>query len=123
MNGDQYYIKNVFLMIGFVILDSAASRGKTAYKKENGPTPYTSSAMGVARNNINRWQPPRRYIFPYSWLLLVYHFGIWTIMGHARFFQSCSYLFLRLRLCSSCLMYSLNWEISVLCRRKGLTRT
>ncbi|CAO2842247.1 unnamed protein product [Amaranthus hypochondriacus] len=39
--------------------DSAASRGKTAYKKENGPTPYTSSAMGVARNNINRWQPPR----------------------------------------------------------------
>ncbi|XP_021722726.1 uncharacterized protein LOC110690199 [Chenopodium quinoa] len=38
--------------------DSGASRGKSAYKKENGPTPYISSTMGMAGHNVNRRQPP-----------------------------------------------------------------
>lgn len=38
--------------------DSGASRGKSAYKKENGPTPYISSAMGMAGLTVNRRLPP-----------------------------------------------------------------
>lgn len=39
--------------------DSGASRAKqSAHKKDNGPTVYTSPAMSMAGNNVNRQQPP-----------------------------------------------------------------
>lgn len=38
--------------------DSGASRGKPAYKKDNGPTGHTNSTMAMVGNNMNKRQPP-----------------------------------------------------------------